>query len=442
MTRKLNPDPELERLVQELNERGGAGAVAGSADAVAGVAHEPFEVEHVEPDLDVEDARPLQPLAGESRLALGSGDPLEVLLGEAVRRGASDLLLVPGSPPAVRIDGRLASLPATPVGAGGVEELLAAHVGARQRRALRDDGSVDFTLRLDGAGAAGSDGEAGWRFRVNLHRQRGALAAALRALPRRVPSLEELNLPATLTELVAPTRGLVLVCGPTGAGKSSTLAALVGHLNRTRAAHVITIEDPIEYEHASQKCLVEQVEVGTDAPSFAAALRAGLRQDPDVILVGEMRDLETVATALTAAETGHLILATLHTNDVVQAVHRIVDVFPGDQQSQIRQQLALALHAIVSQQLVPRRDRPGRVPAVEVLTATYAVRNHIRNQHLHRLYNEVTLGKRHGMVSLEESLARLVRGGVVDAEEARIRSAHPDELESLLRGGGGGATTT
>lgn len=443
MTRKLNPDPELERLVQALNQGGTAPSGAPvDEDIVAG-----------EPDLDRDWARelggdapaPFAPLDGATP-AVSSGDPLEVLLGEAVRRGASDLLLVPGSPPTVRVDGRLVALPSTVVGAGAVEELLEPHLGARQRRALREDGTVDFTLRLDGVDAgsgagASASGEGGWRFRVNLHRQRATLAAALRALPRRVPTLEELNLPATLVDLVTPTRGLVLVCGPTGAGKSSTLAALVGHLNRTRAAHVITIEDPIEYEHTSQKCLVEQVEVGTDAPSFAAALRAGLRQDPDVILVGEMRDLETVATALTAAETGHLILATLHTNDVVQAVHRIVDVFPGDQQSQIRQQLALSLHAIVAQQLVPRRDRAGRVPAVEVLTATYAVRNHIRNQHLQRLYNEVTLGKRHGMVSLEESLVRLVRAQIVDVEEARIRSAHVDELESLLRGGAGGAAS-
>ena len=440
MTRKLNPDPELERLVQALNE-GAAPAGAGVDEAIAA-----SEL----PDLDRDWGRelggdPLLPLATLDRgtPAVRSGDPLEALLGEAVRRGASDLLVVPGSPPTVRVDGRLVALPGTAVAAGAVEELLEPHLGARQRRALREDGTVDFTLRLDSVDApsgasANAAGEGGWRFRVNLHRQRGVMAAALRALPRRVPTLDELNLPATLADLVAPTRGLVLVCGPTGAGKSSTLAALVGHLNRTRAAHVITIEDPIEYEHTSRQCLVEQVEVGTDAPSFAAALRAGLRQDPDVILVGEMRDLETVATALTAAETGHLILATLHTNDVVQAVHRIVDVFPGDQQSQIRQQLALSLHAIVAQQLVPRRDRAGRVPAVEVLTATYAVRNHIRNQHLQRLYNEVTLGKRHGMVSLEESLVRLVRAGIVDVEEARIRSAHTDELESLLRGSAGG----
>ncbi|HEV8631086.1 MAG TPA: PilT/PilU family type 4a pilus ATPase [Thermoanaerobaculia bacterium] len=399
------------------------------------------DLPHFEPVRDAEDgelaaavpaAAVPPPTAGTPAAA---ADSLQHLLAEAVRRNASDLLLVPGSPPAVRVDGRLVQLPGAALAADAVSTLFDAHLGARQRQALRDNGAVDFTLRLPRA-AGGEAGE-GWRFRVNLHRQRGALAAALRALPRRTPTLEELNLPGSLAELVAPTRGLVLVCGATGAGKSSTLAALVGHLNRSRAAHVITIEDPLEYEHASQRCLVEQVEVGTDAPSFAAALRAALRQDPDVILVGEMRDLETVATALTAAETGHLVLATLHTNDVVQAVHRIVDVFPGDQQAQIRQQLALALHAIVCQQLVPRCDRAGRVPALEVLTATYAVRNHIRGEQTQRLYNEVTLGKRHGMVSLEESLARLVKAGVVALEEARIRSGRPEELESLLRGAGG-----
>jgi twitching motility protein PilT len=349
------------------------------------------------------------------------------LLADAVRRQASDLLLVPGSPPMVRIDGRLAPLGGPPLLPHAIGPLFDAHLGPRHRRLLADAGAVDLTLRLPG----GEGG--GWRFRANLHRQRGQLAAALRALPRRVPTLAELELPAELADLVAPTRGLVLVCGPTGAGKSTTLAALVGHLNRTRAAHVITIEDPIEYEHPGQRCLVEQVEVGTDAPSFAAALRAALRQDPDVLMVGEMRDLETIAIALTAAETGHLVLGTVHTHDVVQVVHRIVDVFPGDQQGQIRQQLALSLHAVVAQQLVPRCDRAGRVPAIEVLTATYAVRNHIRSQQPHKLHNEVTLGKRHGMVSLEESLVRLVRAGVVAEEEARMRSSRPEELASLLR---------
>ena len=430
MTGKLNPDPELERLVDQLNR---GDAAAASAAETGAPRLEPLPVE---PEEELAWPAPAKPVAeaAPAPAALRPDDPLEGLLAEAVRRGASDLLLVPGSPPSVRVDGRLASLPGAALAPDALEGLFEPRLTERQRRALRDEGTVDLTLRF--ATATGGDERDGWRFRVNLHRQRGVLAAALRALPRRIPTLEELNLPATLADLVAPTRGLVLVCGPTGAGKSSTLAALVGHLNRTRAAHVITIEDPIEYEHASRLCLVEQVEVGTDAPSFAAALRAGLRQDPDVILVGEMRDLETVATALTAAETGHLILATLHTNDVVQAVHRIVDVFPAEQQAQIRHQLALCLHAIVAQQLLPRRDRPGRVPVVEVLTGTYAVRNHIRNQHLHRLYNEITLGKRHGMSSFEESLTRLVRAGVITTEEARIRSTHPEELESLLRGAG------
>jgi twitching motility protein PilT len=439
LTQRLNPDPELEALVRQLNQGGEAGRQAG-ADTTAGetgmapLAWEPpgersddeavgsgRQQAEASPGLD----RPLRLMAGE--------EPLERLLAETIRRQASDLLLVAGGPPSARVDGRLVRLGEVPLDDDSLASLFAPHLGPRHRRALETDGAVDLTLHLAAEGEA-----AAWRFRVNLHRQRGQLAAALRALPRRVPTLAELELPAALAELVTPSRGLVLVCGPTGAGKSTTLAALVEHLNRTRAAHVITIEDPIEYQHASRQCLIEQVEVGTDSPSFAAALRAALRQDPDVILVGEMRDLETVATALTAAETGHLVLATLHTHDVVQAVHRIVDVFPGEQQPQIRHQLALSLHAVVAQQLVPRRDRRGRVPALEVLIANYAVRNHIRSQQPHRLHNEVTLGKSQGMVSLEESLARLVRAGIVAEDEARIRSSRPDEMDSLLRGRLGG----
>jgi twitching motility protein PilT len=226
----------------------------------------------------------------------------------------------------------------------------------------------------------------------------------------------------------------VLLCGPTGSGKTSTLAALVAEINRTRTCHVITIEDPIEYEQASGRAYIEHVEVGRDAPSFAAALRAALRQDPDVILVGEMRDLETIATALTAAETGHLILSTLHVNDVSQAIHRVVDVFPAEQQVQVRQQLALSLHAMVCQHLVPRADGRGRVPALEILVATYAARNHVRTGKLEHLYTEITLGKRHGMVTMEESLARLVKARAITVEEARMRASHPDELEGHLRG--------
>ena len=240
--------------------------------------------------------------------------------------------------------------------------------------------------------------------------------------------------PASLAELVKSTRGLVLVCGPTGSGKTSTLAALVGEINRNEARHVVTIEDPIEYEHRNGKAVIEQIEVGRDAPSFASALRASLRQDPDVIMVGEMRDLETVSIALTAAETGHLILSTLHTSDVASAVHRIVDVFPPQQQTQIKQQLALSLNAIVVQQLIPRSgDAQGRSVAVEVLLANYAVRNHIRNEKLQNLITEITLGKRLGMISFEDSLARLVQQGLISVEDARVRTSRPDELESLLR---------
>ena len=289
-------------------------------------------------------------------------------------------------------------------------------------------------LPLGASREAARTASSGWRFRVNLHRQRGTLAVAARALPRSVPTLAELGLPPGFADLVAPSRGLVLVCGPTGSGKTTTLAALVAELNRRRACHVITVEDPIEYEHPSQLALVEQLEVRRDPPSFAAALRSAMRQDPDVIMVGEMREPETIATVITAAETGHLVLSTLHTNDVVQAVHRIVDIFPPGQQSQIRQQLALALHAIVGQQLVPRLDG-GRAVAVELLLGTYPVRHHIRSEQLQKLYNEITLGKRIGMVSFEESLARLVRERVISPEEARIRSTRPEELESHLARG-------
>src|SRR5262249_40151253 len=268
------------------------------------------------------------------------------------------------------------------------------------RERMQAEGAADFSLRA-----------ANKRFRVNLHRQRGTFAAAIRALPTAIPTLSELLLPSSLAELVKPASGFVLICGPTGSGKSTTRAALGGEINRTVARHVVTIEDPIEYEHRNGQSTIEQVEIGRDAPSFAAALRAALRQDPDVILVGEMRDLDTVATALTAAETGHLILSTLHTRDAVQAIHRIVDVFPPNQQTQIKHQLAMSLNAIVSQQLMARADGKGRVVATEVLLANLPVRNHIRNDKLQNLTTEITLGRRLGMITMEDSLVRLVRQG-------------------------------
>jgi len=388
---KLIRDPQLDELVKELNRT----------------------------DAEEEPANHSWPPA-----LIPSGNPVEPLLIDMARRGASDLLVLAGAKPIFRVSGRLVSAEQGPLTVDDVESLLAVFLTPRIRDRVIADGSADFSVQLAAPPT---------RFRVNIHRQRGTLAAAIRALPTTVPTLTELNLPGTLTELVKPTRGLVLVCGPTGSGKSTTLAALVGELNRNESRHIITIEDPIEYEHRNNHSVIEQVEIGRDAPSFASALRAALRQDPDVILVGEMRDLETVATALTAAETGHLILSTLHTSDAAQAIHRIVDVFPPAQQTQIKQQLALSLNAIVVQQLVPRSDGQGRCVAVEVLLATYPVRNHIRNEKLQNLISEITLGKRQGMISIEDSLARLVRQGLIAVEDARIRSARPDELDSLLR---------
>jgi twitching motility protein PilT len=417
MTRKLR-DPELDRLVQELN-RQDAPEGAEEEDPVAAPAASGASAAGEELDLP-----------GRSRVE--EGEPLDTLLLEMARQRASDLLLLAGMPPVFRVDGRLVRAQGEVFDGDEVAQMFKPHLGTRARRDLQERGSADFSLRL-APGRELDEGGPSRRFRVNLHRQRGQLAAAVRALPLEVPNLAGLNLPPSFVELVRPSRGLVLLCGPTGSGKTTTLAALVAEINRTRTAHVITIEDPVEYEHRSVRSVVEQIEIGRDARSFPEALRAALRQDPDVILVGEMRDLETVATALTAAETGHLVLSTLHTNDAAQAVHRIVDVFPPAQQAQIRHQLALSLHAIVVQQLVPRADGHGRVPAVELLLATYPVRHHIRSDNLQKLYNELTLGKRHGMITMEESLSQLALQGIIDAEEARVRASHPDEIESQLR---------
>ena len=445
-------DPELDRLVHELNS--GAGLAASEE---AGAPPAPDDGEGAWPAHATAHGTAVRPERAEAaawldllpepppRASSEAGDALGGLLAEAVRRGASDLLLLPGLPPVFRVDGRLKRGDAEPFDADDLARLFQPQLASRVRSEIAERGAADFSLRLAAAaaapaaaGVAGGRLDAGaasaWRFRVNLHRQRGQLAAAVRTLPRDVPTLGSLNLPPAFAELVKPSRGLVLVCGPTGSGKSSTLAALIGEINRGRTAHVITIEDPVEYEHRSNRSLIEHVEVGRDARSFSEALRAALRQDPDVILVGEMRDLETMATAISAAETGHLVLATLHSNDAVQSVHRIVDVFPPSQQAQIRQQLALSLNAIVAQQLVPRADGRGRIPAIELMLATFAVRHHIRSDKLEKLYNEITLGKRQGMTSFEESLAQLVREGRIDLEEARMRSSHPEELDTRLRG--------
>ena len=400
------PDPEIDRLIQEMNRQTDAGEAPGIREGERGKA--------------ILDDVELRTVVGEEALA--------GLLREMARLGATDLVLIPGAPPIVRVKGRLQRLDRAPLVEQEIQDLFAAHFGERSQYDLAETGSADFSLSL----AAQEEGGPALRLRVNIQRQSGRLAAAVRALPQRIPGLDDLRLPPNLTELVLPGNGLVLVCGPTGSGKSTTLAALLDHLNRTQFRHVITIEEPVEYLHRNRQSVFEQIEVGSDSPSFAAALRSSLRRDPDVILVGEMRDLETMSTAITAAETGHLVLSTLHTSDVGQAIHRIIDVFPGRQQAQVGQQLSLSLNAIVCQQLVPTANGESRVPAVEVLHATYAVRNHIRRGTVDRLYNELLAGRGRGMVSMEQSLADLVRSGTVDAEEARIRSSRLEELERLL----------
>jgi twitching motility protein PilT len=352
--------------------------------------------------------------------------PLGSLLDDVRRSGASDLHLVSGQPARLRIDGRLQARGA-PVSDEAIEDLFGECLTLREREQLRRRAATDLSVRL-----AGGDGG---RFRVNLHRQSGRDAAAIRALPNEIPTLQGLQLPPELASLVEQENGLVLVCGPTGSGKSSTLAALVDGINHRRPVHIITIEEPVEYEYRPDKALIEQVEIGIDAPSFPEALRAALRQDPDVILLGEMRDLESLSTALTAAETGHLILSTLHTTDAGQSIHRIVDLYPEASQNQIRQQLAMSLNAVVCQRLLPRIDGPGVVPAVEILRASFPVRQHIRTGQVQKIYNELTMGRKHGMISLEASLARLVVEGKVSQEEALLRSRRPEELTSLLRHG-------
>ena len=287
---------------------------------------------------------------------------------------------------------------------------------------LREKKSVDLGFVREGLG----------RFRINIHHQRGTLAASIRLLPARIPSLEWLHLPASLARLAERRQGLVLVTGPTGCGKTSTLAALIDLVNTRRAAHVVTIEDPVEYQHANRSAIIEQIEVGRDTPDFAVTLRSIMRQTPDVILVGEMRDAETMATALTAAETGHLVLSTLHTNDAIQAVSRILDAFPAANQPQIRQQFSLALAAVIAQQLVPGVDGVMRWPATEIMIATDAVRALVRKGEDHQLRSQISVGRADGMMTMEQSLADLVRAGRITRETALAHCFRTDDFERYL----------
>ncbi|PYT11781.1 MAG: type IV pili twitching motility protein PilT [Acidobacteria bacterium] len=367
-----------------------------------------------------------------NRAASGSRDPrkdvgqgsatLDQLLMHAAQRGASDVLLIAGSPVTLRLNGALAPAAGPALGAEDTGNLLLPLLTSTQYQELQRHKSVDLCFTREGIG----------RFRANIHHQRGTLAGSIRLLPEKIPTLESLHLPVTLKRLADARQGLLLITGPTGCGKSSTLAALLDLINTHRRGHIVTIEDPVEYVHTNRNSVIEQIEVGHDTPDFARSVRSLLRQTPDVILVGEMRDPETIATVLTAAETGHLVLSTLHTNDTSQAVSRILDSFPAGNQPQIRQQLSLALLAIVAQQLLPAADGTGRYPAVEIMVATHAIRNLIRKGEDHQIYTTVGTGRAEGMITMEQSLTEMVRAGRIERDTALAHCFRSEDLRRYL----------
>jgi twitching motility protein PilT len=346
---------------------------------------------------------------------------LDQWLDIMVERQASDLLLLAGEPPAFRIHGPVVRATAEPLDSDDIEALVLPALPRHAPRAWRDTGIGEGSYRLPGVG----------RFRVHLHRERGRAAAVVRALPTRVPSLASLGLPPGIEALTQLTRGLVIIGGATGSGKTTTLAAIVDAINRRDAKHVITIEDPVEYEHTNHRSVIQQVEVGADAPDFATALRSALRQAPDVIVVGEMRDPETMQIALAAGETGHLVLTTLHTTDVPSTLARMTDSFPDERQPTIRQEIAAALSAVWVQTLLPGRHG-GRVAAAELLMVGYGARQHIRRNALQHLHQEMTMTRRHGSFTLEDSLVRLVKAGLVPREDAIVRANHLEEFNRAL----------
>jgi twitching motility protein PilT len=346
----------------------------------------------------------------------------EILI-EVVRQKASDLHLTAGSPPMLRKRGGLVPLEGlqnmTPT---DVREIVYTILNSSQRQRLETDWQLDFAYSVPGQG----------RFRVNAYFQRGSIGAAFRLIPNETVPIEKLGLPAVVRGFARKPRGIVLVTGPTGSGKSTTLASIINEINETRDDHILTIEDPIEFLHTHKKCIVNQREIGTDAQSFAMGLKSALRQDPDVILVGEMRDMETIATALTAAETGHLVFATLHTQDAPQTVDRIIDVFPPTQQGQVRAQLAIGLQGIVTQTLIATADGLGRCVAAEVLVPTPGVRNLIREGKTHQIYSLIQTGAAHGMQTMDASLAGLVKSGQITMAVAESCSSQPAELRRLV----------
>lgn len=349
------------------------------------------------------------------------GGGLDRLLRLMADRNASDLLLVAGEPPALRVDGHVVRLEAAPLDGDDIEHLVLTELVSHAQRAYRESGIADASIRISGVG----------RFRVNLHRERARAAAAIRMLPRAVPRLAALDLPQGAEGLTRVTSGLVLIGGATGSGKTTTLAALIEEINRRDAKHIITIEDPIEFEHTNQRSIIQQIEVGIDAPDFPTALRSALRQAPDIIVIGEMRDPETMRIALAAGETGHVVYSTLHTTDLPSTIARLTDSFPAERQPTIRQEIAASLSAVYVQTLLPRIGG-GRVPAAQLLLVGYGARQHIRRNTLQHLHQEITISRKFGSFTLEECLARLVKAGLVERTDAVVRAQHGDDFEHAM----------
>ena len=345
------------------------------------------------------------------------------LLKVMVEMGASDLHVTSGAPPQVRIDGEVRALQHPPFQSQDTKQLCYSLLTDAQKRKFEEENELDLSFGVKGLA----------RFRGNIYLQRGAVAGAFRMIPYKFMSFEELGLPSVVRDVSRKPRGLVLVTGPTGSGKSTTLASIIDSINMERQEHIITIEDPIEYIHPHKKCLVNQREVGSDTHSFKKALKYILRQDPDVVLVGELRDLETIEAALTIAETGHLCFATLHTNSCVQTINRIVDVFPTNQQTQVRTQLSFVLEGVLSQTLIPKAQSKGRVLALEVMVPNVAIRALIRDDKVHQIYSQMQMGQeKYGMQTLNQSLFMLYHKKLITLENALVRSSEPDELKQMI----------
>jgi twitching motility protein PilT len=350
------------------------------------------------------------------------------LLQTMIEKGASDLHLTTGSPPQLRVSGHLSPLDQSPLTAADTKQLVYSVLTDAQKHRFEEENELDFSFGLKGLS----------RFRGNIFIQRGAVAAAIRTIPFKISTFEELGLPQVVSDLVKKPRGLILVTGPTGSGKSTTLASMIDRINSDRHDHIVTIEDPIEFLHPHKKSVVNQREVTADTKSFKAALKYILRQDPDVVLIGEMRDLETIEAALTISETGHLTFATLHTNSCAQTMNRIIDVFPPHQQSQVRAQLSFVLEGVLSQQLIPKASGQGRVMAMEIMVPNAAIRNLIREDKVHQIYSAMQTGQgKFGMQTMNQSLYDLYMKRQITYDEAIGRSSQVDELVAMISRGGG-----